>query len=113
MNELEKESFRLTFEFYLKIRENPIRDQAGWDKFAEEVGDLAEQLKCDDNPLGWNLLIAVLETINTLYAGGKIPMPEGYMKQVCPELEAIPGEQKTEPVTASEPDAVQVRMEGL
>lgn len=80
MNDREKETFRILYEFYLEIRENPIRDQAGWDKLAERVGQLSIQLDIDHNPLGWHMLVAIMDTLNDLYKDGKIPMPDGYMQ---------------------------------
>lgn len=78
MNEREKEAFRICYEFYLKIRENPIKTQAGWDDFAKEVGDICEKLDISHNPLGWHLINAILETIGDLYKDGKIPLPDNY-----------------------------------
>ena len=78
MNEKEKESFRLAFSFYEKWRSVIIETQEQWDQFAADVGQLGRDLDIDHNPLGWNLMYAVIETVNDLYKDGMKPLPAGY-----------------------------------
>ena len=78
MNEKETKAFRLVCNFYAKWRDIMIETQDQWDQFAEDVGQLGRDLDIDNNPLGWHLMEAVLETFNDLYQDGKIPVPAGY-----------------------------------
>ena len=78
MNELETKAFKLVYNFYAKWRDIIIETQAQWDQFAADVGQLSRDLDIDNNPLGWHLMEAALETFNDLYRGGKVPVPAGY-----------------------------------
>lgn len=78
MNEKEKQSFRLVFEFYEKWRAAIIETDDQWKQFAEDVGQLGRDLDIGNNPLGWNLMLGAVETINELYKNGMKPVPAGY-----------------------------------
>ena len=78
MNEKENESFRLVYQFYDKWRGTIIETQEQWDQFAKDVGQLGIDLDIDNNPLGWHLMSAAIDTINDLYKGGMKPVPAGY-----------------------------------
>lgn len=78
MNEKEKRSFRLVFEFYDKWRGEIIEKEEQWDAFARDAGQLGTDLDIDHNPVGWRLMCAVLEAFNDLYRDGLKPVPAGY-----------------------------------
>ena len=78
MNEKEVNSFGIVYRFYEKWR-SVIIEGSMWDDFAKDVGQLGRDLDIDHNPLGWHLMLAVLETINDLYKDGMKPVPAGYL----------------------------------
>ena len=78
MNENEKLSFRIIFEFYDKWRATVIETDEQWKEFADDVGRIGRDLDIDHNQLGWRLMNAALETFNDLYQNGMKPMPAGY-----------------------------------
>jgi len=78
MNEKEKQSFRLVFEFLEKWRGTVIETEEQWAQLAEDTGKLGRDLDIDNNPLGWRLMIAALDYINDLYQNGMKPIPAGY-----------------------------------
>ena len=78
MNDKEENAFRLCYQFYRKYREMILETDGQWSDFAKDVGQLGEDLDIDNNPLGWNLMTAVLETFNCLYRGGNKPLPANY-----------------------------------
>ena len=78
MNEKEKASFRLVYEFYQKWRETILETQEDYDLFAEDVGRLARDLDIDHNPLGWHLMYAAVEALSDLYRDGRKPVPANY-----------------------------------
>ena len=78
MNEKEKQSFRLVFEFLEKWRGTVIETKEQWAQLAEDTGKLGRDLDIDHNPLGWRLMIAALDYINDLYQNGMKPMLAGY-----------------------------------
>jgi len=78
MNEKEKESFRLVFDFHEKQRGQIIETEEQWAEFARDVGQLAADLDVDHNPLGRHLLYAVLDTVSDLYRDGMKPVPANY-----------------------------------
>lgn len=76
MNDKEKEAFRRIFDFYEKWRSVIIETDEQWGELAGDVGRLGTEFA--HNPLGFNLMTAALDTLNTLYRGGAKPVPEGY-----------------------------------
>lgn len=78
MNEREMESFRLVAAFYDRFRSEILETDEQWAAFAEGVKKLAAELDIDNNPLGWHLMEAALETFNDLYWNGMKPVPAGY-----------------------------------
>jgi hypothetical protein len=78
MNEKEKQSFRLVFEFLEKWRGTVIETDEQWKGLADDVGQLGADLDIDHNPLGWRLMIAALDYFNDLYQNGMKPMPARY-----------------------------------
>ena len=78
MNDKEKAAFRAAFLFYDKWREIVIETQAQWDALAEDVGAYAKENDIDNCPIAWNLIVAVLETINDLYHDGRKPGPANF-----------------------------------
>ena len=78
MNEKEINSFGVIYRFYEKWR-SVIIEGSMWDEFAKDEGQLGRDLDIDNNPLGWHLMLAVLETINDLYKNGMKPVPAGYL----------------------------------
>ena len=78
MNEKEKQSFRLVFEFLEKWRGIVIETEEQYAQLAEDTGKLGRDLDIDHNPLGWHMMVAALETFNDLYKDGKVPVPSGY-----------------------------------
>ena len=78
MNEKEKQSFRLVFEFLEKWRGTVIETEEQWAQLADDTGKLGRDLDIDHNPLGWHLMYGMLETFNDLYKDGRKPVPSGY-----------------------------------
>ena len=78
MNETESGIFRKIIAFYDKWRNEIIETDEQWNRFADDVGILGRDPEINGNPLGWNLVTAVLETFNTLYNGGMKPLPANY-----------------------------------
>ena len=78
MSEKEEAAFRTVFGFYARWRDTVIETDEQWTELADDFGRTCEALDTDNNPLGWYLLTAVMETINDLYKGGMKPMPAGY-----------------------------------
>ena len=77
MNEKERQAFALAYNFYEKWR-SVVIDGDQWQDFARDVEQLGRDLDIDNNPLGWHLMNAVLDTFNDLYKGGMKPLPENY-----------------------------------
>lgn len=78
MNEKENESFRFVYQFYDKWRSVIIETEDQWKQFAKDVEQMGINLDIGHNPLGWNLMNAVLDTINYMYRNGMKPVPSGY-----------------------------------
>lgn len=78
MNDKEKQSFRLVFDWYQRWRETIIETDEQWEEFAKSVGSLAVDLDTDHNLLGSHLMLAVIDTISDLYKDGMKPMPANY-----------------------------------
>lgn len=77
MNELEDRAFKAVHAFYQKWREKVIQSEADWEDLARDVGVFIEN-GFQDCILARNLITAVLDTLNELYADGKTPMPANY-----------------------------------
>ena len=78
MNEKDAKSWQICCDFYRKWRETVIETDEQWGQFSEDVGRLGQALDIDNNPLGFRLMCAVLETFNDLYKDGMKPMPANY-----------------------------------
>lgn len=78
MNEKEEQAFRLVYGFYAKWRGTIIETDEQWKQFADDIGQLGRDLDIDNNPLGWRMMYAMVETFNDLYRDGRKPMPAGY-----------------------------------
>ena len=78
MNEQENQSFKTVFAFYQKWRSVIIETDEQWSDFARDAGQMGVDLDIQNNPLGWYLMNAVLETFNELYKGGMKPVPANY-----------------------------------
>ena len=77
MNEKERQAFALAYNFYEKWRDTVI-EGSRWDDFAKDVDRLGRDLDIGNNPIGWHLMNAVLDTFNDMYKGGMKPLPENY-----------------------------------
>ena len=66
MNEKEKQSFRLVFEFLEKWRGTVIETEEQWAQLAEDTGKLGRDLDIDNNPLGWRLMIVSIVTLSRM-----------------------------------------------
>ncbi len=77
-----QQSFRLVYEFFNEFNGKVLTTENDWKAFAESARDTADQMGVngtpDNNPLGWRLLDAVMETISEQYRGGKVPKPINY-----------------------------------
>ena len=78
MNEKEENAFRLAIAFYQKWREGIIETEEQWSQFAEDVGRFVADADCDNCPLAWRLICALLDTFNDLYKNGMKPIPANY-----------------------------------
>ena len=78
MNEQENQSFKIVFAFYQKWRSVIIETDEQWSDFARDAGRMGTDMDIQNNPLGWYLMNAALETFNELYRGGMKPVPANY-----------------------------------
>lgn len=78
MNDKEKKAFRIAADFYQRWRETIIETDDQWLAFAEDSGRCAEEVDINHNPLGLQLMIAVVNAIGDLYKDGMKPMPANY-----------------------------------
>ena len=79
MNETEKRIFQKLIAFYDKWRSTVIETEGQWNALSDDVGLLGKDPDVNGNPLGWNLLTAVLDTINAMYKDGRKPVQQSYL----------------------------------
>ena len=76
MNEQEEYAFKAAYQFYAKWREIVIEAEEQWNEYAEDVGELGNEI--GKTIIGWRLFLAVTEAFGELYRNGMKPMPANY-----------------------------------